>query len=78
MSCSKVIPFLNAILVKLCKNVIDYDETQVHDEDEIQVPQSQRNSVSSSEDTAVVTGLIALIERRLLGYEENKIYIIIM
>ena len=29
VSCSKVIPLLNAILFELCKNVIDDDKTQV-------------------------------------------------
>ena len=51
VSCSKVIPLLNAMLFELRKNVIDDDETQVPDEDETQVPESQGNSVPSSEDT---------------------------
>ena len=55
--------------------VIDDDETQVPDEDEAQVPESQGNSVLSSEDIQrVATGLIALIERRWLSYDEDKIY----
>ena len=41
VSCSKVIPLLNAILFELRKNVIDDYETQVPDEDETQVPGKQ-------------------------------------
>ena len=71
---------LDAILFELCKNVIDDDETYVPEENETQVSESQgKNSVPSSEDSQqVVTGLIALIERRWLGYEKDKIYSIIM
>ena len=38
VSCSKVIPLLNAILFELCKNVVDDDETQVPDDDEAREP----------------------------------------
>ena len=34
VSCSKVIPLLNAILLKLRKYVVDEDETQVPDDDD--------------------------------------------
>ena len=44
LSCSKVIPLLNAILFELQKYVVDEDETQVPDDDdddnETQVPSS--------------------------------------
>ena len=42
LSCSKIIPLLNAILFKLQKYVVDEDETQVPDDDdnETQVPSS--------------------------------------
>ena len=33
VSCSKVIPLLNALLFELCKNVLDDDETQVPDDE---------------------------------------------
>ena len=84
VSCSKVIPLLNALLFELRKNVVnddetqvpdDDDDTQVADDDETQVPESQGNSVPSSEESQqVVTGSIASIERRWLDYEDDKIY----
>ena len=75
VSCSKVIPLLNAILFVLHKNVVDEDGTNVPDDDETQMPEIQGSSVPSSEETQqVVAGLIASIEMRLLGYEEDKIY----
>ena len=74
VSCSKVIPLLNALLFELRKNVFD-DETQVSDDDETQVPESQGSSVSSSEESQqMIAGLIELIERRWLNYEEDRIY----
>ena len=78
VSCSKVIPLLNALLFELRKNVVDDDEnheTQVPNDDETQVPESQGSSVPNSEESQqVVTGLIASIERRWLNYEDDKIY----
>ena len=75
VSCSKVIPLLNALLFELRKNVLDDDETQVADDDETQVPESQGSSVPRSEESQqVVAGLIASIERRWLNYEEDRIY----
>ena len=63
LSCSKVIPLLNALLFELRKNVLDDDETQVADDDETQVPESQGSSVPRSEESQqVVAGLIASIE----------------
>ena len=51
VSCSKVIPLLNAILIELCKNIVDDDETQV--------PESQGSNIPNSEESQqVVTGLI--------------------
>ena len=35
VSCSKVIPLLNAILVELQKNVVDKDEMNIPDDEEI-------------------------------------------
>ena len=40
VSCSKVIPLLNALLFELRKNVVDDDETLTPDDDETQVPES--------------------------------------
>ena len=75
VSCSKVIPLLNALLFELRKNVVDDNETQVPDDDETQVPESQGSSVpSSKESQQVFAGLIASIERRWLNYEEDRIY----
>ena len=83
VSCSKVIPLLNALLFELRKNVVDDDEnheTQVPDDDETQVPESQgRSSVPNSEESQqVVTGLIASIERRWLNYEDDKFTVYIV
>ena len=76
VSCSKVISLLNAILFELWKYVVDEDETQVNDDEEPQVPESQGNSdpPRSEEAQQVLAGLIASIEQRWLGYEEDKIY----
>ena len=44
-------------------------------DDETQVLESQESSVTSYEETLqVVVGLIASVERRWLGYEEDKVY----
>ena len=59
VSCSKVIPLLNAILIELRKNIVDDDETQLPDDDETQVPESQGSNIPNSEESQqVVTGLI--------------------
>ena len=74
VSCSKVILLLNALLFELRKNVVD-DETQVSNDNETQVPESQGSSVSSSEESQqVIAGLIELIECRWLNYEGDRIY----
>lgn len=75
VSCSKVIPLLNVLLLELRKNIVDNDETQVPDDDETQVPESQGSSVPSLEESQqVVAGLIASIEYKWLNYEEDRIY----
>jgi len=76
VSCSKVIPLLNALLFELRKNVVDDDEILVPDDDETQVPESQRSSgpPSSEESQQVVSSLISSIERRWLNYDEDRIY----
>ena len=68
VSCSKVIPLLNALLFELRKNVVDDDETQV--------PESQGSSGrhSSEESQQVISDLIASIEQRCLNYDEDRIF----
>lgn len=67
VSASKVIPLFNAILHELQKNVVD---------DETQIPESQDNRASTSEDCQqVVSALIQSIETRWIDYENDDIYV---
>ena len=58
VSCSKVIPLLNALLFELHKNVVDDDVTLAPNDDETQVPESQGSSgpPSSEESQRVISG----------------------
>ena len=67
VSCSKVIPLLNAILCKLRKHIYDDDETQI--------PETQDNhNVKSKESQEVLAEIIDSCNRRWVNYEDDDIY----
>ena len=67
VSCSKVIPLLNAILCELRKHIYDDDETQI--------PETQDNhNVKSKESQKVLAEIIDSCNRRWVNYEDDDIY----
>ena len=69
VSCSKVIPLLNALLCELRKYIYDDDETQILE------TQDNHNTTSQESQNGLVE-IIDSCKRRLVNYEDDDSYAI--